>query len=258
MEANIKKASSLIKRAVGEGAKFVLTPENVSFMAANAEDLHKNAYEAKNHPALKAFSTLAEELDIWLLVGSVSVHAKGEDGKLNNRSYLFDNKGEEIEHYDKIHLYDVDVPGGETHSESKNFSYGTFLKLVDMPAGKLGMTVCYDLRFPHLFRELAKRGAELISVPSAFTRFTGQAHWETLIRARAIENGCYILAPAQTGSHPANRKTYGHSMIVDPWGEILAQAGEEECFIMAEIDKSKVHDTRKALSSLQHDKEFAD
>jgi len=253
---NIEKASGLIRQAVVAGAEFIALPENVAIMAESAADLHDNSFIAEEHPAHQAFCELAKELNIWLLIGSLAVHAHDAQGKLYNRSFVINNEGKEAEHYDKIHLYDVDVPGGEMHNESQNFAYGKNLKLIDTPWGKLGMTVCYDLRFPGLFRALAKRGADFIAVPSAFTEFTGQAHWETLLKARAIENGCYILAPAQTGEHKANRKTHGHSMIIDPWGDVLADGGKEEGFVVAEIDKQKVTEIRKSLPSLQHDREF--
>jgi len=256
MKDNLKKTSMLCKQAAKSGAKFILTPENVALMAADGHDLHEKSYSEQKHPALAFFCKLAKEIECWILVGSIAVKSEKDNDKLHNRSFLINDMGKVVEHYDKIHLYDVEVQGGERHNESNNFLHGSFLKMAETPWGKLGMTVCYDVRFPHIYRALAKHGADFIAVPSAFTKFTGQAHWETLLRARAIENGCYILAPAQTGSHPAGRKTHGHSMIIDPWGEILAKAGEEEGFIIAEIDKNNVHKTRASLPSLQHDRDF--
>lgn len=256
IEANLKKASKLIRQATEDGAKLVLTPENVVLMSEGGKDLFSKSFSQDKHPAISEFCKLAKSLNIWLLVGSITIKSENKE-KLYNRSLLIDNKGNVIEHYDKIHLYDVQVEGGETHNESKHYEYGKHLKLAKTPWGKLGMTVCYDLRFPHLFRSLAQGGADFISIPSAFTKFTGQSHWEVLLRSRAIENGCYIFAPAQTGDHPKNRETYGHSMIIDPWGKILADAGEDEGYIIVEIDTEKVKHIRSSLPSLKHDQDFS-
>jgi len=223
-------------------------------MGANREESFANAANMAEHKAVLRMQTLATELGIWLLF---CVAVKNDAQKLFNRSLMVDPHGRIIAQYDKIHLFDVDVPGGESHRESDNFDGGSKAILAELPATKLGMTICYDLRFPHLFRKLAKAGAEIIAVPSAFTYKTGEAHWHILLRARAIENSCFIIAPAQCGRHPSGRQTYGHSLIIDPWGKILAEGAEaEEGIITAEIDLEQVGKIRTSLPSLSADRSF--
>jgi len=206
------------------------------------------------HRALLEFRAMAARLGLWILIGSLAV--KREDNGLANRSYLVDPTGNLVSRYDKIHMFDVDLPNGESYLESDNYVAGTEACLASTPWGILGLTVCYDLRFPHLYRALAKAGAQIISVPSAFTRTTGIAHWHVLLRARAIETGCFIVAPAQCGNHYGRRATYGHSLIVDPSGTILAEAHDEPCFVIADLDLQLVHLARSSIPSLQHDSDY--
>lgn len=253
MSANIDKASGFIREAAEDGADLIALPENVALMAANADELFASSPKMEEHTALSAFKELAADLGTWILIGSLAVKAEKSE-KLSNRSILLDDKGNIHARYDKIHLYDAKVTGGESHRESDRFVAGQKPVIAETPWARLGMTICYDLRFPYLYRNLAKSGAKIIAVPSSFTRFTGEAHWHVLLRARAIENGCYIIAPAQTGTHPANRATYGHSLIVDPWGRVLSDGGEEEGVSIAEIDLGLVDKVREQLPSLEHDR----
>ena len=255
-EANLACVTMLIREAHAQGADFVTTPECVALMAEDKADLLANAFLQDDHPALQTFQAVAEELKIWLLVGSLAVKVPEVDDKVHNRSFLLNDQGKIAAFYDKIHLYELNHAKEKNYLESDSYLSGSTMVHATLPWGKLGMTICYDVRFPHLYRRLAQGGADFIAVPSAFTRYTGQAHWEVLLRARAIENGCFIVAPAQTGNHPGNRKTYGHSMIISPWGEVLADAGEEEGVILAEIDRNKVDEVRASLPSLQHDQDF--
>jgi predicted amidohydrolase len=209
----------------------------------------------KDDAALPQFGALAEELGIWLLVGSLAI--KVSEGKTANRSYLIGPNGRIAARYDKIHLFDVNLPSGETYRESNTVAPGEEAVVASLPWGRVGLSVCYDLRFPQLYRALAKNGAEILTVPSAFTETTGKAHWHVLLRARAIENGCFVIAPAQGGTHANGRKTYGHSLIVGPWGDILAEAGTEPCVISAELDLGEIADVRARLPSLHHDRPFS-
>lgn len=255
MQENIKIATGLIAQASDEGADFIALPENVAFMSAAPEELFANSYFQNEHPALAAFSDAAKQYRKWLLVGSLAIKIEGEK-KLANRSFLINSNGEIAASYDKIHLFDTSVKGGETHKESDRFIAGNKAVTTTTPWGICGLSVCYDVRFPHLYRKLAKLGSAFITVPAAFTKFTGTAHWHVLLRARAIETGCYIIAPAQTGKHPSGRETFGHSLIIDPWGEILADGGTNTGFIKAEIDMQKVNSIRQQMPSLEHDREF--
>jgi predicted amidohydrolase len=225
-------------------------------MTAGSANLRAKAAPEASHPALAAFRALARETGAWLLAGSLHVKLEDED-RLANRSYLVNPEGEVAAKYDKIHMFDVDLPSGESYRESKNFRPGGEAVLAELPWCRLGMTVCYDLRFPQLYRALAKAGAEVLTIPSAFTRPTGRAHWHALMRARAIETGCYVLAAAHCGEHAGGRKTYGHSLIVAPWGEIVAEAGEEPGVIVAELDLAKGAEARGRVPSLGHDRDFA-
>lgn len=255
MDENIRSFSTLIRRAREAGADFIATPENVSMIEVGSENIRAKAADEASHPALAAFRSLARETGAWLLAGSLTVRRDDGD-RLANRSYLVDPAGDVAAAYDKIHMFDVNLPNGESYRESKNFRHGEEAVLGALPWGVLGMTVCYDLRFPQLYRALAQAGASFLSIPSAFTRVTGQAHWHVLQRARAIETGCFVIAPAQCGSHAGGRKTYGHSLIVAPWGEILADAGEEPGFVLAEVDTAAVEEARHRIPSLEHDRPF--
>jgi predicted amidohydrolase len=205
--------------------------------------------------ALAAFRALAAELDIALLIGSLAV--KVAPDRLANRSFLIGPDGAVQARYDKIHMFDVDLPGGETYRESRNYRPGAQAVLTDLPWGRLGMTVCYDLRFPHLYRALAKAGADFLSVPSAFTRQTGEAHWHVLLRARAIETGCFVFAPAQCGRHANGRETYGYSLVVSPWGEVLADGGAEPGVTLARIEPGAVAEARARIPAWAGDQPFA-
>jgi predicted amidohydrolase len=253
---NIAETSRLIRAAHAAGAELISTPENTGIMAAKGEETRAAAKPEAEHPALLAYRALAAELKCWLHVGSIGCDVPGET-RIANRGFMLRPDGAIAARYDKIHMFDVDLPSGESYRESRRFRPGDAACLVDLPWGRLGMTICYDMRFPHLYRALAHAGAELLAMPSAFTRPTGQAHWHVLLRARAIECGAFVFAAAQCGTHPGNRKTYGHSLIVAPWGEVLADGGEEPGFVMAEIDMAKVAEARRQVPSLGHDRDFA-
>ena len=251
---NVRVASDLIRAARKDGAQLIATPENTGLMAADGgAKLEKTAAE-KDDKALPQFCAVAEELGVWLLIGSLAI--KVSEGKTANRSYLIGPNGRVSARYDKIHLFDVNLPSGETYRESNTVAPGSEAVVAKLPWASVGLSVCYDLRFPQLYRALAKNGADIFTVPSAFTETTGRAHWHVLLRARAIENGCFVVAPAQGGTHTNGRKTYGHSLIVGPWGDILAEAGTEPGVISAEIDLGEVASVRARLPSLQHDKPF--
>ncbi|HEY4162868.1 MAG TPA: carbon-nitrogen hydrolase family protein [Dongiaceae bacterium] len=253
--ANLDAAEALIRKAAADGAKFVVTPENTTIIEPNRPVALAKSLPEETHPGLPRFTALARELKIWLLIGSMSIRV--EPARMANRSFLIDDQGRIVARYDKIHMFDVDLANGESYRESAVMRPGAQAILAPTPWGPLGMTVCYDMRFPHLYRNLAQAGAVMISVPSAFTVPTGKAHWHVLLRARAIEAGAFILAPAQCGEHAAGRKTYGHSLIVSPWGEIIAEAGETPGTIAAEIDFSEVQKARAMIPSLDHDRDYA-
>ena len=251
---NIRAAEDLIRKARLAGAEFISTPENTSFMAVDAGAKLALARSEPDDPALKSMSSLAKELGIWLLIGSLAIRVS--DRKTANRSYLIAPDGRVAARYDKIHLFDVNLPDGESYRESNTVAAGDQVVTADLPWGRLGLSVCYDLRFPQLYRALAGAGAEMLTIPSAFTQTTGKAHWHVLLRSRAIENGCFVIAAAQGGRHANGRATYGHSMIVAPWGEILAEAGTDPGFIAADIDVDEVAAVRARIPSLQHDRPF--
>ncbi len=260
-ERNITKISELIEKAASDGADFIMLPETAAMMEPDAVLLHAKAMYESETQALASLSRVAKEQSVWLLIGSLVVKSN-VPGKLANRSILLDNHGEVKARYDKIHLFDAVLSSNEQYRESTNYRHGDRAVVAETPWGNLGLTVCYDLRFPGLYRHLAQSGAQFISVPSAFTKPTGRAHWHTLLRARAIETGCYIFAPAQCGEHEGGRQTYGHSLIIDPWGEILADGGEHGGehggIVMAEIDPARVDVVRSKIPSLQHDRPFSD
>ncbi len=254
LDDNIEIARTLIENAVESGAQLVLMPENVTMMEWGRRAITEKARQESDHEGLEAFRALAQKHSIWLHCGSLTI--KLEDGRVANRTYVLNPDGEIAAQYDKIHMFDVDLGNGERYAESSTFAPGDQAAVVDLPWCRLGLTICYDLRFPSLFRNLAQSGADIITVPAAFTRPTGEAHWHVLLRARAIETGAYVLAPAQTGTHPNDRKTYGHALIVDPWGQILADAGTEPGVILADIDPSVSAKTRQKMPSLGHDRSF--
>ena len=255
MEENLQTACTFVREAKAQGAQMVFMPENVSMMEWGSKNIRAKAMAEEDHVALKTFQDLAKETGLWLHCGTLGV-SLGE--KVANRTYVLNPAGEIVAQYDKIHMFDVDLPGGESYRESATFQPGGQAILAPTAWGNLGLSVCYDLRFPHLYRSLAKAGADYLTVPAAFTRVTGRAHWHVLLRARAIETGCYVFAPAQCGTHANDRQTYGHALIIDPWGEILAEASADEPgIILATIDPGKCADVRAQVPSLQHDRPFA-
>jgi deaminated glutathione amidase len=252
---NIEQASLLIRDAAKGGAQFVATPENTSLMAADGGAKLAKSFDEAHDPALPVFTALAQELGIWLLIGSLAI--KMSETKTANRSFLIGPDGLVKTRYSKIHLFDVDLDGGESYRESASVAGGGDAVVAETPWGGIGLSICYDVRFPALYRSLAKRGAFAFAVPAAFTVPTGQAHWHVLLRARAIENGAFVIAPAQGGTHDNGRKTYGHSLIIDPWGTVLAEAGSDPGVIFADIDPALSAAVRAQLPSLKHDRNFA-
>lgn len=251
VDPNLEAAEAFIREAARQGADFVLTPENTSTISLLRSDQIRSE---DAHPGVDRFAALARELGIWLLIGSMGVEIPG--GKFANRSFLYGPQGKKVANYDKIHMFDVAVSAAESWTESDTYESGKEAVIAELPWGKLGMTICYDLRFPHLYRDLAKAGACFLTVPSAFTVPTGEAHWHTLLKARAIECGCFVFAPAQGGHHENGRKTYGHSLIVDPWGRVVAEAGTEPKILYADIDVNEVFEARHRLPSLTHDRDY--
>jgi predicted amidohydrolase len=254
VEENIRITTGLIREAKASGAEFIATPENTTLMAPDGGAKLEKSFAEDRDPALPKFCALAEELGVWLLIGSLAI--KVSETKTANRSFLIDPKGRIAARYDKIHLFDVDLPSGETYRESNTVAGGHRAVTADLPWGRAGLSICYDLRFPQLYRKYAQAGAFLLTVPSAFTETTGKAHWHVLLRARAIENGAFLVAPAQGGTHASGRQTYGHSLIVGPWGEVLAEAGTDPCVIVAEIDPAAAKSARERVPSLRHDRDF--
>lgn len=253
--ANVDTAAKLIREARASGAEYVQTPEMTNIMEAKREALFAAIVPEDEDTSLTAFRALARELKIHLHLGSLAVKASPD--RAANRSFLIDPQGEIVARYDKIHMFDVDLGNGESYRESHSYQPGERATLADLPSGRLGLTICYDLRFPALFRALAEGGASFLAVPSAFTKPTGEAHWHTLLRARAIENTCFVLAAAQGGKHENGRETYGHSLVVDPWGTIIAEGDTEPGVILAKIDPAKVTEARSRVPSLQHGRRFA-
>jgi deaminated glutathione amidase len=254
-EPSLEQGTRLIRQAAAEGADYVQTPEVSNMMQANRKALFEHLKTEEDDPSLKAYRALAKELKIYLHIGSLALRFSPE--KAVNRSFLIAPDGMVLASYDKIHMFDIDLPGGESYRESANYQPGETAVISDLPWGRIGLTICYDLRFPALYRALAEAGAFFLTVPSAFTRKTGEAHWHVLLRARAIETGCFVFAAAQAGLHENKRETYGHSLIITPWGEILAEGGTEPGIFMAKIDPSRVDAARKSVPSLQHGRRFS-
>ena len=252
--ANIDAASRLIAEAKAEGADYVQTPEMTNLLAANREQLFATVVEEKADPSLAAFRDLARKHALTIHVGSLAI--KHTHDRAVNRGFVIDPQGEIAARYDKIHMFDVDLGNGESYRESNNYRPGESAVLVDLPWGRMGLTICYDLRFPSLYRALAEAGADFLAIPAAFTKITGEAHWHILTRARAIETGSYVLAAAQGGMHENGRETYGHSIVIDPWGNVVAEGGAEPGVIMAEIDPALVASARSRIPSLQHGRRF--
>jgi len=253
---NLETAEALIREAAQAGAQFVLTPETTTLVQRDAGVLFDHLHVSGEDPAQARFAALAQSLDIDLLIGSMALKG-GADGRAVNRAHLYGRQGQLKAVYDKIHMFDVQLGAGETYSESTHYAPGSRAVLTEAADAPLGLTICYDLRFPHLYRRLAQAGAEMIAAPAAFTRPTGRAHWETLLRARAIETGAFILAPAQGGHHEDGRNTWGRSMVVGPWGEIVAQFDHDAPgVLLAEIDLDEAAAARGRIPALVNDQEF--
>lgn len=260
-EANLARTLALVEQAAGGGASFVLTPECTNILSSNRDHQRAVLHHEDSDPTLAALRTAAARHGIWLLIGSLGVRTHDADGRFANRSFLIGPDGNVAARYDKIHMFDVNVSETEVYRESAAYRPGARAVVAATPFANIGMAVCYDLRFPHLFRRLAKAGAQILTVPAAFNDTTGAAHWHVLLRARAIETGCFVLAPAQTGQHaetqgPGKRRTYGHSLAVAPWGEVLADAGTEPGVTFVDLDLAQVEKARVRVPSLQHDRDF--
>lgn len=257
---NLAVILGLMDQAAAQGADFILTPEVSNCVSGSRAHQRAVLHSEETDPVLAQLRKHAAKTGVWLLIGSLALKTDDLDGRFANRSFLIGPDGGVRARYDKIHMFDVDVTPEETYRESDGFRPGTRAVLADSPWGKLGMTICYDVRFPHLYRRLAQAGATFLTVPAAFSHVTGAAHWETLLRARAIENGCFVLAPAQTGTHASStghiRKTHGHSMVIAPWGEILADGGTDHGIVMVDLDPAQVAQARGRVPSLHHDRAF--
>ncbi len=256
-EKTCNRAEELIREAASMGADLICTPEFFSCLDTQISGLNTNPHPEEKHPALARFKTLADQLKKWLLLGSLTIQGDTDDGRLFNRSYLLSPSGAIVARYNKIHLFDIDIDKKEVYREPDQFQPGTEAVVATTPWGMLGMTVCYDVRFPHLYRDLAQAGAKILTVPSAFTKKTGEAHWHVLLRSRAIETASFIIAPCQSGTHGIG-KTYGHSLIIDPWGNILGDGnGENEGIVLAEIHLDLVDKARRRIPALKHDRPYA-
>ena len=253
-DTNATAAVGLIRAARAQGADYVQTPENTGLIEPDIERLRAIAEPEAQHRVLARLIDEARDLRLWLHVGSLAV--KRTDGTLANRGYLIAPDGGIRARYDKIHMFDVDLANGESFRESSRFKAGDEAAIADLPWGHLGLTICYDLRFPQLYRQLAQAGAEILTVPSAFTQQTGEAHWHVLLRARAIETGSFVLAAAQAGRHDSGRTTYGHSLAVSPWGEIIAEGGVEPGVVFTDLDLAAVVSARQRIPALTHDRPF--
>ena len=254
VEANIASASKLIREAKDLGAEYIQTPEMTNIMEQGRDGLFASLKEEERDDSLAAFRQLARDLKTYLHIGSLAI--KVSQDKAANRSFLIGRDGEIVTRYDKIHLFDVQLAGGESYRESNTYKPGEIAVTADLPWGRLGLTICYDLRFPALYRALASAGSHFLSVPAAFTKQTGEAHWHVLQRARAIETGSFVFAAAQGGRHENGRDTFGHSLIVDPWGRVLAEGGVDPSVVIAEIDVEEVGRARARIPSLEHGRRF--
>jgi predicted amidohydrolase len=254
LAVNLETVSAMIREAAQSGASFVLTPEYTLMMDGSGRTMRERALDPDGGQALAQLQALAAELSIWLLVGSLTL--KTDSDRIANRSFLIAADGSVQASYDKIHMFDATLPDGKVIKESSAYCPGARAVTADTPWGTLGLTVCYDLRFPQLYRSLAKAGARYLTIPSSFQRATGKDHWHPLIQARAIENACFVFAPAMCGEHPGNRSTYGHSLVVDPWGKILADGGDAPGIVYADVDPQRVDKVRGMLPCLEHDVEF--
>lgn len=255
MDANLRAAEDAIRGAAAGGAQLIMLPEYAALLDGSGRVMRENSHVEEQHPALAKLRALALETKTWILAGSLTIKIDAE--RMVNRSFLLAADGAIAARYDKIHMFDVTLPSGKVIKESSAYQPGDQAVIAATPWGPLGMTICYDLRFPQLFRALAKAGALFLAVPSSFQRETGTAHWHALLQARAIENLSYVFAPAMCGDHPGNRMTYGHSLIIDPWGRIIAELGTEPGIIIADINVDEVLRVRGMLPSLEHDRSFS-
>lgn len=258
---NLPVTVDLVRRAAAGGAGFVLTPECTNALSGNRAHQRSVLRHEADDPTLATLRDEAARAGIWLLIGSLGLLTHDADGRFANRSFLIGPGGDIAARYDKIHMFDVNVSETEIYRESAGYRPGATAVLADAGFARIGMTVCYDLRFPHLYRRLAQGGAQILTVPAAFNHITGAAHWQVLLRARAIETGCFVLAPAQTGYHAETggkgRRTHGHSLAIAPWGEVLADGGTEPGITLVDLDLTEVEAARARVPSLSHDREFA-
>jgi deaminated glutathione amidase len=254
IKRNLALATESVREAAVQGARLITLPEYCVLLDGSGRVMREHSPPECDHPGLALFQALANELKVWLLLGSLTV--KLDDTHMANRSYLLSDTGEIVARYDKIHMFDATLPGNKVIRESSAYRPGDKAVLAAMPWGALGMSVCYDLRFPQLYRALAQAGAVMLAVPSSFQRETGPAHWHTLLRTRAIENAAWVIAPAMCGDHPNGRSTYGHSLIVDPWGRVVAELEDEPGVLITEVDLAQVAKVRAMLPSLEHDRAF--
>ena len=255
-QANLAASRALVREAAQAGAEFVLTPEVTNFVSMDRALGQRVLHHEADDPTLAALRDEAHALGVWLLIGSLALKTGDEDGRLANRSFLIDPTGGIVARYDKIHMFDVEIDASESYRESAGYRPGDRAVLARTPIGGVGMSVCYDVRFPMLYRRLAQAGADILAVPAAFSPVTGRAHWQVLLRARAIENGAFVLAPAQCGHHGGKRYTYGHSLAVAPWGEVLADGGEAPGVTLVDLDMTEVAKARARVPSLFHDRDF--
>lgn len=257
---NLPKTLLLVREAAAKGAGFILTPECTNGLSSNREHQRAVLRPEAEDQTLRALRAEAERLGVWILIGSLALLTEDPDGRFANRSILIDPQGQVVARYDKIHMFDVNVSATEVYRESAGYRPGSRAVLAETPFARIGMTVCYDVRFPYLYRHLAQRGADILTVPAAFNHITGAAHWEVLLRARAIETGCFVLAPAQTGFHPETagkgRRTHGHSMVIAPWGEVLVDAGSDPGVTVVDLNLTAVSQARHRVPSLTHDRDF--
>jgi deaminated glutathione amidase len=254
VQENLSQADAFIREAARRGAQYIQTPENTLIMETDAPHLLEKILPEEETPGAAHFARLAAELRIWLHIGSIAV--KAANGRAANRALLYAPNGELVCRYDKIHMFDVNLPAGESYRESATFEPGTRAVLAGLPWGGLGIATCYDMRFPEQYKALARAGAKFLSAPSAFTKVTGEAHWHVLLRARAVENGCFMFAAAQGGRHANGRDTYGHSIVISPWGEVLAEAETEPCVLTADIDAAETERVRARIPALDHTRDF--
>ncbi len=249
---NMATSTALISQAAKEGAEIIATPEMTNMLDLKTKRMAEHLHLEQDDPSLASYRNLASKLNCWLAIGSMPI--KLESGKIANRSFMINSVGDIVARYDKAHMFDVDLANGESYRESRSYQAGDQAILVNSPLAKLGLSICYDVRFPYLYRTLAQAGAEVIFVPAAFTQKTGEAHWHALLKARAIECGCYIVAAAQSGHHEDGRKTFGHSLIIDPWGRVLADMETAVGHLTLDISLNNVDTARQNIPSLQHDR----